>query len=111
MYKRNDVDLRSLLNKSYVPLEETKEGLLRGGFIDLARYLANNCDCNITLPNNCRCGDNKICVPNLPPNNCLCKGKDTECSQAFNNCNCYYQTATPPKSDTDSLSFGLFVPF
>lgn len=84
--------LETLLAKQgFVPLEETKEGLLRGGFAALAAKVGNNCDCE-TLTNNCKCnGNNCSCPPSSPPNNCECNG---------NNCNCYKTEAVPTAAPT-----------
>lgn len=80
-----------LAQQGFVPLEETKEGLLRGGFAALATTVGNNCDCDI-LTNNCKCrGNNCSCPPSSPPNNCACGG---------NNCNCYSTVAVPTAAPT-----------
>lgn len=99
-------NLEALLAKQgFVPLEETKEGMLRGGFAALAAKVGNNSDCE-TLTNNCKCnGNNCSCPPSSPPNNCECNG---------NNCNCYKTVAVPtpapttlapPKTTTTGMSF------
>lgn len=100
-------NLEALLAKQgFVPLEETKEGLLRGGFAALTQALLNNCDCE-TLTNNCKCNSNNCsCPPSSPSNNCTCNS---------NNCNCYKTVAVPtpapttlaPPKTTTSMGFAF----
>ena len=84
--------LEALLAKQgFAPLEETKEGLLRGGFTAVVTYAAYNCNCH-TLTNNCKCdGNNCGCPPTSPPNNCECNG---------NNCDCYKKVPVPTAAPT-----------
>lgn len=79
-----------LAKQGFVPLEETKEGMLRGGFAALTQALLNNCKCD-TLPNNCTCDGNNCDCPPSKPNNCIC---------GSNNCNCYKTSAVPTAAPT-----------
>lgn len=90
------LNLSALLNEEFVPLEESKEGMLKGGFAELSD-VANNCDCN-TIPNNCECEGNPC---NTPPSslnsNCTCSD-----GSAVNNCDC--KTYAPKESSTEDGS-------
>lgn len=84
-------NLEALLAKQgFVPLEETKEGLLRGGFAAVTQTLTNNCKCD-TLPNNCTCDSNNCSCPPKRPNNCICNS---------NNCDCFKTSAVPTAAPT-----------
>lgn len=86
-------NLEALLAKQgFAPLEETKEGLLRGGFAALSTKVGNNCDCDI-LTNNCKCRGNNCGCPPSVSNNCDCGG---------NNCNCYSTVAVPAPGPTSA---------
>ena len=91
-------NLETLLAKQgFVPLKETKEGLLRGGFAALSGGIDNNCKCD-TLPNNCTCDNNNCGCPPSKVDNCPC---------GSNNCNCYKTAAVPttaPKTTSTTLA-------
>lgn len=72
----------SLVKNDFTPLEESKEGLLKGGFGSVippgsgpTPFSMDNCSCN---GNNCHCPDsgclvsNASCRPSRRGNNCLC---------------------------------------
>ena len=86
-----------------MPLEESKEGMLRGGFVMVANEVANNCHCT-KIPNDCLCNNNPCNRP-LPSNgNCTCpsSGDNT------NNCSC---TIFYPSSSSSTSSQALGLPF
>lgn len=68
--------ISELVQTDFAPVEETKEGFLRGGFGEITTFIYSD-----GVENNCRCNGN----------NCLCNGgKD--------NCDCTTTTTTtkPP---------------
>lgn len=92
---KNFKQLKLLIkSQSFVPLEESKEGLLKGGFSLLSEGVAvDNCNCG-TLPNNCSCnGDNCACPPTIQ-NNCTCGDKHD--NGLADNCDCYRSAAPSP---------------
>lgn len=69
MKRSKKISVQALLEHSFKPLERSKEGLLLGGFAEIATYGGNNCDCHAAIDNcncylagessnNCRCGTN-----------------------------------------------------
>lgn len=69
--------ISELVQTDFVPVEETKEGLLRGGFgevesADSAELVVNNCDCK---GNNCVCYGND-CGPATTTTTSTSKGVD-----------------------------------
>lgn len=84
--------ISELAQTNFIPLEETKEGLLRGGFGEISdgtraqEYSAGS--------DNCTCGGNNCnCVNHCPypeGNNCSCSGK----TAPNNNCKCGITTTT-----------------
>ena len=86
--------ISELVQTDFVPVEETKEGLLRGGFGEISAGgdpvdIANNCECN---GNDCACYKN----------NCDCP--DGKCKVKGNNCDCGTTTTTTTEQP-GSLSF------
>lgn len=80
--------ISELVHTDFVPVEETKEGLLRGGFGEIfaendSTRVLNNCECD---GNNCMCNDGK--------DNCSCPNK---CGNPENNCKCGTTTTSQPK--------------
>lgn len=75
MVKLNKKEVISLVNNDFIPLEESKEGLLKGGFgsvIQSATPLVttiDNCPCN---KDNCDCPDGGCWLPYKDSNNCSC---------------------------------------
>lgn len=90
---KNFKQLKLLINsQSFVPLEESKEGQLRGGFSLLSEGVAvDNCHCD-TLPNNCSCNGNNCECPPTPQNNCTCGDRNK--NGLADNCYCF-NTAYP----------------
>lgn len=90
------INLEILLKEGFVPLEESKEGTLKGGFASLVS-VTNNCDCD-TIANNCRCNGNSCNVQYSDLNkNCECSG---------NNCSCkYYEETTTESTKILELPF------
>lgn len=79
MKRSKKISVQALLEHSFKPLERSKEGLLLGGFAEIATYGGNNCQCD---GNNCNCyggSDNCDCdtAHNQRGNNCQCKGTNT----------------------------------
>ena len=73
------LDLKILLSEGFMPLEESKEGMLRGGFAMIARSVTNNCNCD-TIPNDCKCNGNACNKPGSELNrNCSCNGNNCDC--------------------------------
>ena len=86
--------ISELVQTDFVPVEETKEGLLRGGFGEVSAGgdsvdIANNCQCN---GNNCSCNKD----------NCPCP--DGGCEVKGNNCDCGTTTTTTTEQPCN-LSF------
>lgn len=80
---KKNLNLKSLLQEDFMPLEESKEGMLRGGFAALYT-LANNCDCD-SIANDCACNKNSCNKPLSDLNkNCPCHSGDAD------NCDCKY---------------------
>lgn len=77
--------ISELVKTNYVPVEESKEGLLRGGFGEI--FTESN---DVRVLNNCTCNGN----------NCLCKGGKDNCNCPNGTCNaprdnCICGTSTP----------------
>lgn len=75
----------SLVKNDFTPLEESKEGLLKGGFGSVippgagpTPFSLDNCRCNSDLDNcycpnsGCTVGSNRRCPTRQIGNNCLC---------------------------------------
>lgn len=86
--------ISELVKTNYVPVEESKEGLLRGGFGEISEgtkadggYIAglDNCQCG---GNNCNCLNG---CHSETGNNCDCPGK---IAKNGNNCNCGVTSST-----------------
>lgn len=77
---KKNLDLAALLTgEGFTPLEESKEGVLRGGFAAIATIL-NNCNCN-TIPNDCKCNGNSCNQPASTLNpNCACGVDNCDCT-------------------------------
>jgi len=85
--------LSDVVATNFTALEETQEGLLRGGFGEILTGM----NTVATVGNNCQCNDGK--------DNCSCPDKGCSCKR--NNCQC------GPTSDTTSSgsTSGKAVPF
>lgn len=74
--KLDEKGIISLVKNDFTPLEESKEGNLKGGFGSVTQttgptvLYANNCRCNGNK-NNCDC-PNESWVPEKDGNNCKC---------------------------------------
>ena len=89
------LSLAILLTEDFMPLEESKEGMLRGGFALLAHPVSNNCSC-YTVPNDCSC-DSSFTPGEIPSGtnkNCTCGTKYA------NNCTCLIHAPLPVPSGT-----------
>ncbi len=107
MKKLKEKSLKSLLTADFMPLTQTAEGELRGGFLAVQSDAVDNCDCH-TMGNNCSCPPNGICPEfNHVNSNCVCP-KDTNGNNLLDNCDCYLfnppKTTTPPAS-ASSVTF------
>lgn len=90
------LNLKVLLEGEFMPLEESKEGMLRGGFAALYTQ-ANNCDCD-TIANDCKCNGNSCNKTNSDLNtNCPCGSDNAD------NCKCK-NYGTPVSSSSPSTS-------
>lgn len=91
--RKETKSLKSLLKGEFLPLEESAEGVLRGGFASLLS-IANNCNCR-TVPNNCSCPPNSVCISSEYTNsNCACPLYNPP---LLDNCSCN-NTIDPPAS-------------
>lgn len=81
MKRSKKKSVQTLFEHSFKPLERTKEGLLLGGFGEIAAYGSDNCQCN---GNNCQCTGN----------NCQCNGSNNCQCSGGNNCQCSNSTTT-----------------
>lgn len=91
--KKETKSLKSLLKEEFLPLEESAEGVLRGGFSALSAKAVDNCSCD-TASNDCSCDGNEVCIPTS--NNCTC-GSISGSPELEDNCNCY-KTSLPPST-------------
>lgn len=70
--------LNILIKDGFTPLEESKEGVLKGGFAAIAST-SNNCNCD-DIPNDCKCNGNSCNKPTSELNsNCACNGNNCDC--------------------------------
>ncbi|MCC8147246.1 MAG: hypothetical protein LIO93_12615 [Bacteroidales bacterium] len=100
MLKINEKEIASLVKNDFVPLEESKEGSLKGGFGSIIQAgnislrASNNCKCN---GNNCKCSSGK--------DNCDCpNGSCNVDNPKGNNCNCS-STSTSTSTSASGKSF------
>lgn len=100
MFKNKEKEIASLVKNDFIPLEESKEGSLKGGFGsiiltgEMSVSASNNCKCE---GNNCRCDGGK--------NNCDCPNGGCSVPSKGNNCNC----STPSTSTSTSTSASSFL--
>lgn len=92
------LNLKILLSEGFMPLEESKEGMLRGGFVMVANEVANNCHCT-KIPNDCECNGNACNKPITTNHNCPCSNTGNNCS-----CTIYYGSSS---SSTSNQALGL----
>ena len=98
---KKNLNLKSLLQEDFMPLEESKEGMLRGGFAALYT-LANNCNCS-SLANDCACDGNSCNKDASALNtNCPCGSDDAD------NCNCQHY-ASKSSSSVASASSHIMI--
>lgn len=94
------INLEILLKEGFVPLEESREGTLKGGFASLAS-VSNNCNCK-SIPNDCKCNGNSCNKPWSELNtNC-------PCNSGIDNCECLNYacpTTTSASTKTAELPF------
>ena len=94
--KQRKKSLKLLLSSDFRPLEESKEGKLRGGFAAIVASTGNNCMCN---GNNCDC--NTSCNP---PNNCMCDGNNCSCSSSSSPSSSNSNTGGGTRTESPSAS-------
>ena len=101
MLKLNKKEVISLVKNDFIPLEESKEGMLKGGF---GSVIVQSESLSATATNNCMCDGNN-CLCNNGKDNCNCPNGGCNVPKGGNNCNC--NTTTPsstPSISTDPVS-------
>ena len=101
---KEKINLSTLLKEGFMPLTESKEGVLKGGFAALSVEV-NNCNCS-TIGNDCKCQGN-FCNPPLSTinTNCTCGS-----GSLVDNCNCKDYGALPSESSSESSSDSSTTP-
>ncbi len=103
-------EMLATLTSRIQPLQDSKDGLLRGGFAEIGQGVTRGSIDNDTCVENGTCAHNVICVSNGScDNNDTCNNNNTCINNPSPSCSGNIQcfgTNNQAKEDTDLLEFG-----